>query len=141
MKGETEMINEHEKLLKDDVIPRITTLEEWKATAIKQIDEFNRELVDFRQQIQQTNINVQDVKQTVTQYGQANATVTQKLLDHVLDIKDVQEKNEATFKMAQLKSNEKVIVKRFSTKEKIVGTLFGAGGLAGIIAAVIQIWQ
>jgi Holliday junction resolvasome RuvABC endonuclease subunit len=136
--GEDEkMLHEHDKLLKEDIIPRIGALEQGQMTleqgqiALKQQQEAaNLQLDAFKLKLSSFELSQQEIKNTVVEYGTAQKEQTGQLLKHVLDMNKTQQK-----------TDEKLTMKRLNTKEKVLLSVLGGSGLvAGLISLAVTIW-
>ncbi|ARK26021.1 hypothetical protein SporoP37_15960 [Sporosarcina sp. P37] len=118
------MLKEHDDLIHQDILPRLAEVEK------AQLD-YNRQVTEIKSS--QTNMEL-----TVMKDGQETRNILNKFVDHYFETDRAKLKTERDV----IKVDEKITLKRLSTREKIVigivGGLAGSGGLVGGITAVIQ---
>jgi hypothetical protein len=130
MGEDDKMLHEHEKLIKDDIIPRIGALEQGQISLKQQQETDRLQLKAFENQLQSFKLSQEELKQTVVRYGDKQEKQSEKLLEHVLVMNQTQQK-----------STEKVTMKKLNTKEKVLLSVLGGGGLvAGLISLAVTIW-
>ena len=118
------MLNEHDKLIHHDILPRLEKVEK------AQLD-FNRQVTEIKSS--QTNLEL-----TVMKDGQETRGILNKFVDHYF----ATDREKLAAQRDVIHVDEKITLKRLSTREKIiigiVGSLAGSGGLLGGIAALLQ---
>lgn len=130
---EKEMLDKHEQQLSGEngVIPRVVRLEQWRAVAEDQM----RKTELAQQDLKNT---VTDVKNTIVSALNSQTSTLDRVLTYSLEIKKTTEETDRV--LINAKSTEKIA--RFSTTEKIIGTIvlaiFGTGGVLGYIEAFIK---
>lgn len=118
------MLDRHEELIHRNIIPRLEEVEK------AQVD-FNRQVTEIKSS--QTNLEL-----TVMKDGQETRGILNKFVDHYF----ASDRQHMATERDVIKVNEKITLKRLSTREKIiigiVGSLAGSGGVLGGIAALMQ---
>jgi Holliday junction resolvasome RuvABC endonuclease subunit len=143
--GEDEkMLNEHDKIINDNIIPRLNTLEQGQLTleqgqialeqgqiALRQSQEANQlQLSAFKMELESFRLSQQDLKNTVVESGSTLKEQNRELLKHVLKMDETKHK-----------TSEKLTLKRLGTKEKVWLSILGGGGLvSGLIGLGVAIW-
>lgn len=112
------MLQEHDEIIKMDIMPRLRQVEQAQ--------------VDTKYQIDKIQNSQQSLELAVLKDGQETRNILNRFMDHFF----------YTDK-EKIKSDAKVTLKRLSTKEKVllavVGSLCGAGGLLATIVSIMQI--
>lgn len=122
----------YEKLdnqVQKDVIPRLEAVE-------KQQQEYNLQLSSLKNDLHGVTLSQQDVKNTVTQYGQDHKNTLDKLLNHILSKDKIVANTESQVAIVKTQNEGQFKIAQLGFKEKVIATLFGAGGLYGIFTAV-----
>lgn len=88
---------------------------------------------DFKLQMESIKTSQKSLEVTVMKDGQQTRDLLTKFVDHYFSTDEI-----------MFKSQEKVAMKRLSTKEKVIlaviGSLVGSGGILMSIAAILQIF-
>ena len=148
MKGdELEMLSRHDKQINDEIIPKLVEHDqrflahEQRMTALeREQKEYRLEMGKVTNSVEAIKNNQDNFKETLNIHSARQENRLDKILELTFDIKGKQTENEGEIAQAKVSSDEKVSIARFTTKEKIIGTTFGAifgvGGLSGLIVAL-----
>ncbi|QNG60399.1 hypothetical protein H4O14_02410 [Bacillus sp. PAMC26568] len=145
---DTEMLEKHEVTINENILPRLQKVEEVQETIRAEVSELKNNLTLLQK-------GQSDLQITVMKDGQATRDLQYQMKDIQQEQKELQQSSNSMINTllghvlkqdsAKQKTNEKVTLKQLSMKEKIIlgvtGTLFGTGGLAGIIAAFQVFFQ
>lgn len=111
------MLYRHDQLIQEDILPRLKRVEDAQ--------------VDFTKQVESIKASQTSLELTVMKDGQETRGLLNRFVDHYLETDSVKHA-----------SNERVTLKRLSSKEKVViavlGTIAGSGGLIAAIATLVQ---
>lgn len=122
---EKSMINRHDELIHHDILPRLEKVEKAQ--------------MDFNNQVQEIKSSQTNLELTVMKDGQETRGILNKFVDHYFaaDNQRMQAQSDVIHR------DERITLKRFSTREKIVlgivGAFAGTGGILAGIAGVLQI--
>lgn len=137
MKGvEQAMIDRHEKQITEDILPRVGNLETWKEFAEMELKTVKNEIKEMKIGQDSIKNSVDRVENTIVSALNIQSGTLKQVLDHSFAIKTKQEETNGKIEAAKIKANEKVSIARFTTREKIIGGLLGAGGLSGLLVAL-----
>lgn len=111
------MLQEHDQIINLDILPRLRQVENAQ--------------VEFKHQIDKIQSSQQSLELTVMKDGQETRSILNKFVNHYFS-SDKQ----------KFVSDERVTMKRLSSKEKIaigiIGAIAGSGGLVAAIATLIE---
>lgn len=109
------MLQRHEEIIHRDILPRL--------------DRFEKAQLDFSNQVESIKSSQTGLELTVMKDGQETRNLLNKFVDHFIGVdKD------------KLAINERVTLKRFSSKEKITLAVIAAiAGSGGLIAAIVTL--
>lgn len=118
------MLDRHEELIHRNIIPRL--------------EEVEKAQVDFNKQVAEIQSSQQNLELTVMKDGQETRGILKQFVDHHLRI----DQTKLDTQRDSLMSNERITLKRLSTKEKvwiaIIGGITGSSGLIGGIAGLMH---
>lgn len=117
------MLEKHEKEIHDNILPRLEAVEKAQA-------EFQKEVANIKTDLMGVQKGQKELELTVMKDGKETRELLKPFADHVLRQVEFDAQSEKDLEM-----------KKMDTREKILTGIFGAGGLAGIIAAVITLIQ
>jgi predicted nucleic acid-binding Zn-ribbon protein len=130
---ELEMLDKHEKILTEQVLPDIESLKGIASTHAERMKAYEDAQMEAKNQqqalandLQGVKNDIQGVTLSIRQMGQDLKEQNSKMFDHILGLNTIKTQNESAVTIAKLGAREKIIV-----------ALFGAGGLSGIIAAAV----
>ena len=111
------MLQRHEEIIHRDILPRL--------------DRFEKAQLDFSNQVESIKSSQTGLELTVMKDGQETRGLLNKFVDHFFALdKD------------KIVTNERITLKRFSSKEKIalavIAAIAGSGGLIAAIATLIE---
>lgn len=119
------MLERHEQLIHRDIIPRLEELEKAQMT--------------FNNQVQEIKSSQTNLELTVMKDGQETRGILNKFVDHYF----ASDNQRLATQRDVIHRDERITLKRFSTREKIVlgivGAFAGTGGILGGIAGLLQI--
>ncbi|HCG4535573.1 TPA: hypothetical protein NJY08_004418 [Salmonella enterica subsp. enterica serovar Typhi str. AG3] len=116
-------LESHEKAIHENILPRLEGLE-------KEHMIFKQEISLLRTDLVSVQKGQKDLELTVMKDGKETRDLLKPFADHVLQ--------QAQF---GAQSEKEIAIKKMDTREKIFMTIFGTGGLAGIIAAMVTLLQ
>lgn len=112
-----QMLHRHDEMIREDILPRLKNVEDAQ--------------IDFTKQVESIKASQTSLELTVMKDGRETRSILNKFVDHYF----------ATDK-DKLVIEERVTLKRLSSKEKIViallGTIAGSGGLIAAIAVLVN---
>lgn len=124
-KEELSMLERHDQLIHHDILPRLEKVEK------AQMD-FNNQVAEIKSS--QTNLEL-----TVMKDGQETRGILNKFVDHYF----ASDNERLATQRDVIHRDERITLKRFSTREKIVlgivGAFAGTGGILAGIAGLLQI--
>lgn len=143
------MLDKHELQLNGEngLSPRVENLEKWKEIAESELAAMKKNMEEMKLGQADLKNTVNRVENTIVAALNSQTSTLDKVLTYSLEIKKTTEetdralinaKKETDSTLINAKTTEKVA--RFSTTEKIVGSVFGVGGLAGLITGIVAIW-
>jgi hypothetical protein len=118
-----EMLEKHEKEIHDNILPRLEAVEKAQA-------EFQKEVATIKTDLMGVQKGQKELELTVMKDGKETRELLKPFADHVLKQVEFDAQSEKELKM-----------KKMDTREKVLTGIFGAGGLAGIIAAIVTLIQ
>lgn len=138
MKGdELEMLSRHDKQINDEIIPKLVdhdqrfiAHEERMVALERGQKEYKLEMGKVTNSVSAIKNSQDNLKETLVIVSQRQEDRLDKLLDLTFDIKG-----------KQISADEKVSLARFTTREKIIGSILGVGGLSGLLVTVIPTFQ
>lgn len=126
-KEELEMLGRHDELIHHDILPRLEKVEKAQ--------------LDFNNQVSELKSSQTNLELTVMKDGQETRSILNKFVDHYF----ASDKERFQTERDIIHKDERITLKRFSTREKIVlgivGALAGSGGILAGIAALIQLFK
>jgi hypothetical protein len=112
---------EHDEVIHKNVIPRLDALE------LEHV-QFKQEMASLKTDLRGVQMGQKDLELTVMKDGKETRDLLKPFADHVL--KQVE---------FEAQTEKDIAIKKMDTREKILTGIFGAGGLAGIVAAVVTL--
>lgn len=122
---EGEMLEEHEKILKENVLPRLDKMENVQESFADQVTNISGQVSEISEQVSTIKSTQQSLELTVMKDGQVTRDLLTQFVNHYF------EKDNRKYE-----SEEKVTLAKLSVKEKVLISIFGAGGLAGMVSAI-----
>lgn len=116
-------LEEHENAINGEILPRLEILE-------KEHQEFKMEVKSLKTDMLNVQKGQTELELTVMKDGNQTRDLLKPFADHVL--------KQAEF---EAQSEKDIAIKKMDTREKIFMGIFGTGGVAGIIAAIVTLLQ
>lgn len=114
---ELSMLHRHEEIIHRDILPRLDRYEDAQR--------------EFLQKVEKINTSQQGLELTVMKDGQETRGLLNKFVDHFFELDK-----------GKIVTNERITLKRFSSREKItltvIAAIAGSGGLIAAIATLIE---
>lgn len=123
MEEQGKTLKEHDKAINVEILPRLEVLE-------KEHQEFKMEVTSLKSDLLNVQKGQKELELTVMKDGNQTRDLLKPFADHVL--------KQAEF---EAQSEKDIAIKRMDTREKIFLGIFGTGGVAGIIAAIVTFLQ
>lgn len=117
------MLDKHEKEIQENILPRLEAVEQAQAA-------FQKEVANIKTDLMGVQKGQAQLELTVMKDGRETRELLKPFADHVLKQVEFEAQSEKDLKM-----------KKMDTREKILTGIFGAGGLAGIVAAIVTLIQ
>lgn len=128
------MLGRHDELIHHDILPRLEKVEK------AQLD-FNNQVQEIANQVTELKSSQTNLELTVMKDGQETRGILNKFVDHYF----ASDKERLQTERDILHKDERITLKRFSTREKIVlgivGAFAGSGGILAGIAALMQFFK
>ncbi|PIC65323.1 hypothetical protein CSV79_01490 [Sporosarcina sp. P13] len=125
------MLERHDELIHHDILPRLEKVEKAQMDFNTQVEAITNQVTEIKSS--QTNLEL-----TVMKDGQETRGILNKFVDHYF----AADKQRLQTERDVIHVDERITLKRFSTREKIVlgivGAFAGSGGVLGGIAALMQ---
>ncbi len=118
-----EAIKKHDDAINGEILPRLELLEKEQLV-------FKQEMTLLKTDLINVQKGQKELEVTVMKDGKETRDLLKPFADHVL--------KKAEF---DAQSEKDIAIKRMDTREKIFLAIFGTGGLAGIVAAVVTVLQ
>ncbi|MEK5070781.1 hypothetical protein [Sporosarcina sp. FSL K6-1508] len=122
---ELTMLERHDQLIHHDILPRLEKVEKAQ--------------MDFNNQVQEIKSSQTNLELTVMKDGQETRGILNKFVDHYF----ASDNERLATQRDVIHRDERITLKRFSTREKIVlgivGAFAGTGGILAGIAGLLQI--
>ncbi|OKL36984.1 hypothetical protein [Domibacillus mangrovi] len=112
------MLQEHEQLIKEDILPRLKRVEDAQ--------------IDFTKQVESIKASQTSLELTVMKDGKETRELLKPFADHYLNQVTAETESKKDIKLKQLDTREKIIV-------GVASGVLGTGGLAGIITAIVML--
>ncbi|MFF2460144.1 hypothetical protein [Peribacillus simplex] len=112
-------VQEHDQTINENILPRLEGLELEQAT-------FKREISSLKTDLMGVQKGQKELEVTVMKDGKETRDLLKPFADHVL--------KQAEF---EYQTEKDIAIKKMDTREKIFFSIFGTGGAAGIIAAIV----
>lgn len=126
------MLNRHDELIHHDILPRLEKVEKAQLDFSTQVEAISSQVSEIKSS--QTNLEL-----TVMKDGQETRGLLTKFIDHSFAV----DKAKLDAQRDVIHRDERITLKRFSTREKIVlgvvGAFAGTGGILAGIAGLLQI--
>lgn len=126
------MLERHDELIHHDILPRLEKVEK------AQLD-FSTQVQSISSQVQEIKSSQTNLELTVMKDGQETRGILNKFIDHYFAV----DNERLATQRDVLHRDERITLKRFSTREKIVlgivGAFAGSGGILAGIAGLMQI--
>ncbi|MFC3883740.1 hypothetical protein ACFOU2_09605 [Bacillus songklensis] len=116
-------IYEHEAVINDNILPRLEGLELEHA-------QFKQEMASLKTDLMGVQKGQKELELTVMKDGKETRELLKPFADHVLKQVEFESQTEKDIQL-----------KKMDTREKIFLSIFGTGGLAGIVAAVVTFFK
>lgn len=123
IEDQSKIIENHDQAINVVILPRLEVLE-------KEHQVFKHEMASLKTDLINVQKGQKELELTVMKDGKETRDLLKPFADHVL--------KQAEF---EAQSEKDIAIKRMDTREKIFLAIFGTGGLAGIIAAVVTLLQ
>lgn len=125
------MLERHDELIHHDILPRLEKVEK------AQLD-FSTQVQSIAGQVQEIKSSQTNLELTVMKDGQETRGILNKFIDHYFAV----DNERLATQRDVLHRDERITLKRFSTREKIVlgivGAFAGSGGILAGAAALMQ---
>lgn len=121
-------VQEHENAINDNILPRLEQVEVNQKSHEQKMAAIEKSLIDVQ-------MGQKDLAATVLKSGQTNTEIqmqSQNMITQLLGLVGNKNESDTTVTIKKLDTREKVLVALF-------GGLFGAGGVAGVIAAFVAL--
>lgn len=129
---EQTMLNRHDELIHHDILPRLEKVEKAQIDVSAQVQAITSQVSEIK--ASQTSLEL-----TVMKDGQETRGILNKFVDHYF----ATDNQRLAQQRDVIHADERITLKRFSTREKIVlgivGAFAGSGGILAGIAGVMQI--
>ncbi|WP_342537375.1 hypothetical protein [Sporosarcina sp. FSL K6-3508] len=129
---ELEMLERHDELIHHNILPRLEEVEKSQLNVSAQVQEITSQVKEIKSS--QTNLEL-----TIMKDGQETRGILSRFMEHYFEV-DMQKMK---MKSDVIHKDERITLKRFSTREKIVlgivGAFAGTGGILAGIAGLLQI--
>jgi hypothetical protein len=134
-KEELDMLNKHEEIIQHDILPRLEKVEKAQ--------------MNFNRQVEEIKNSQKNLELTVMKDGQETRGILNKFVDHYFETdreklaaKRELDRESLLSQRDVIHVDERITLKRLSTKEKIVvgiiGSIAGSGGILAGVAALLQ---
>lgn len=123
-----ERVLQHEKAINSNILPRLEKVEVNQKSHEEKMAAIEKSLIDVQ-------MGQKDLATTVLKSGQTSTELqmqSQQMITQLLGIVDKKNESETTVTIKKLDTREKIAVALF-------GSLFGAGGAAGVVAAFVAL--
>lgn len=129
---ELQMLERHDELIHHDILPRLEKVEKAQLDFSTQVEAISSQVSEIKSS--QTNLEL-----TVMKDGQETRGLLTKFIDHSFAV----DRAKLEAQRDVIHRDERITLKRFSTREKIVlgivGAFAGSGGILAGIAGLMQI--
>ncbi|MEK4024489.1 hypothetical protein [Sporosarcina sp. FSL W7-1283] len=126
------MLERHDELIHHNILPRLEEVEKSQLNVSAQVQEITSQVKEIKSS--QTNLEL-----TIMKDGQETRGIQSRFMEHYFEV-DMQKMK---MKSDVIHKDERITLKRFSTREKIVlgivGAFAGTGGILAGIAGLLQI--
>lgn len=137
MKGEElEMLSRHDKQINDEIIPklddhdkRFLAHEERMAALEREQKEYRLEMGKVTNTVDAIKNSQDNLKDTLINTSNRQEDRLDKILSLTFDIKG-----------KQVAADEKVTIAKLGTREKIIASILGVGGVSGAIVALMPVF-
>lgn len=137
-KEELGMLERHDELIHHDIIPRLEKVEKAQMDFSTQAEVITGQVKEVTVQVAEIKSSQTNLELTVMKDGQETRSILNKFVDHYF----ATDKERLQTERDVIHVDERITLKRFSTREKIVlgivGAFAGSGGILAGIAALIQ---
>ena len=132
------MLERHDELIHHDIIPRLEKVEKAQMDFSTQAEVITGQVKEVTVQVAEIKSSQTNLELTVMKDGQETRSILNKFVDHYF----ATDKERLQTERDVIHVDERITLKRFSTREKIVlgivGAFAGSGGILAGIAALIQ---
>ncbi|PIC87998.1 hypothetical protein CSV72_02285 [Sporosarcina sp. P20a] len=132
------MLERHDELIHHDIIPRLEKVEKAQLDFSTQAEVITGQVKEVTVQVAEIKSSQTNLELTVMKDGQETRSILNKFVDHYF----ATDKERLQTERDVIHVDERITLKRFSTREKIVlgvvGAFAGSGGILAGIAALIQ---
>lgn len=129
---ELQMLERHDELIHHDILPRLEKVEKAQIDVSAQVQAITNQVTEIKSS--QTSLEL-----TVMKDGQETRGILNKFVDHYF----ATDKERMAHQRDVIHVDERITLKRFSTREKIVlgvvGALAGSGGILAGVAGLMTI--
>ncbi|WP_143560357.1 hypothetical protein [Sporosarcina sp. P17b] len=140
-KEELGMLERHDELIHHDIIPRLEKVEKAQMDFSTQAEVITGQVKEVTVQVAEIKSSQTNLELTVMKDGQETRSILNKFVDHYF----ATDKERLQTERDVIHVDERITLKRFSTREKIVlgvvGAFAGSGGILAGIAALIQFFK
>lgn len=112
-------LNDHDHVIHENILPRLKNVEDAQLTYEQRMAQMTNDLLSVQK-------GQKELELTVMRDGKETRDLLKPFADHVL--KQVE---------FEAQTEKDIAIKKMDAREKILTGIFGAGGLAGIIAAIV----
>lgn len=123
MEEQGKTLEDHDRTINIEILPRLELLEKEQLV-------FKQEMTSLKSDLLSVQKGQTELELTVMKDGNQTRDLLKPFADHVL--------KQAEF---EAQSEKDIAIKRMDTREKIFLGIFGTGGVAGIIAAIVTFLQ
>lgn len=116
-------LESHEKAINAEILPRLELLEKEQLV-------FKQEMTSLKSDLLSVQKGQTELELTVMKDGNQTRDLLKPFADHVLKLAEF-----------EAQSEKDIAIKKMDTREKIFMGIFGTGGVAGIIAAIVTLLQ
>lgn len=129
---ELTMLERHDELIHHDILPRLEKVEKAQVDVSAQVQAITNQVTEIK--ASQTSLEL-----TVMKDGQETRGILNKFVDHYFS----SDNERLATQRDVIHRDERITLKRFSTREKIVlgivGAFAGTGGILAGVAGLLQI--
>lgn len=117
------MLKSHEELIHGNILPRLDVME-------KEHKAFREEVTTMKSDLMGVQRGQAQLEVTVMKDGQETRALLKQFVDHYFK----QDSDEA-------QAEKDLKIKRLEARQNIMTAIFGAGGLAGVVSAIVALMK